>query len=176
MHWYRQHLLRRLRARRADERGAAVVEFALVAPLVMALALAVLTGGYVTYQKITLTGAARQGARIGSVLPSTQCNPTSRCSNMTWAQYVRAQAVADSAGSLSTSAVCVALVSGSGSSPVAVDATTTTAGGTSPCFVDNSADTGKRVQVSVTKAEKFEVIFFSRTINLTSKSIARYEQ
>ncbi|MFM7068997.1 MAG: TadE/TadG family type IV pilus assembly protein [Actinomycetes bacterium] len=159
-----------------SERGAALVEFALVVPLVMAIALGVLTGGFATYQKITLTGAARQGARIGSVLPQTQCTPTSRCSNLNWAQYVQAQAVADSAGSLSSSDICVALVSGSGSAPVAVDSTTTTAGGTSPCFVDNSADTGKRVQVQVTKAAKFEVIFFSRTITLTSKAISRFEQ
>ena len=153
-----------------------MVEFALVAPILMALTLGLLTGGFATYQKVTLNGAARQGARSGSVLPTTQCNPTSRCSNLTWAQYVQAQAVADSAGSLTTSNVCVALVSGSGSAPVAVDSTTTTAGGTSACFIDNSADSGKRVQVSVTRDAKFETIFFSRTITLTSKAISRFEQ
>jgi Flp pilus assembly protein TadG len=141
----------------------------------MALALGIVTGGIAYSHKIALNGAAREASRFGATLPEDQCVPASNCSGMTWAQLVRAQAVANSGGSLATTQVCVALVRGPGTAPVAVAAGNTTAGGTSPCFVDNSADTNERVQVSVTKPATIEAVFFTRTINMTSRAVSRYE-
>jgi Flp pilus assembly protein TadG len=162
--------------RRRSERGAVLIEFALLAPLLFALALGIFTGGTAYFNKITLTSSAREASRFGATVPEAQCSPTSRCGGMTWAQFVRSQAVMNSAGALTAGQVCVALVSGPGSAPVAADSSRTTAGGTAPCFVDNSVDTGRRVQVAVTRPAQLEVVFFSRTLTLTSRAVTRYEQ
>ncbi|MEX0766975.1 MAG: TadE/TadG family type IV pilus assembly protein [Microthrixaceae bacterium] len=151
-----------------------LVEFALILPVMMALLLGIFTGGIALNLKTSLTGAAREGSRYGATVPETQCTPISQCSNLTWAQLVRAQTVANSAGTLTSDQVCVSLVSGSGSAPVAGDSTKTTSG--SACFVDNSADTGKRVQVKVTRPAEFNVVFYSQTISLSSTAVSRYEQ
>jgi Flp pilus assembly protein TadG len=161
--------------RRAGERAAVLVEFALVLPLLMALALAIVTGGSAYSHKMALNGSAREASRFGATLPETQCTPAANCSGLTWAQLVRDQAVRNSSGSLTAAQVCVALVSGSGAAPVAAGSGMSTAG-SAPCFADNSADTGKRVQVSVTRPVTFEVVFFTRTINLTSRAVTRFEQ
>lgn len=47
-----------------SERGAAVLEFALVLPLLLLLVFAVAEFGRAYYQVITLTHAAREGARV----------------------------------------------------------------------------------------------------------------
>ncbi len=152
------------------------MEFALLAPLLFALLLGIFTGGAAYFQKINLNGSAREAARFGATVPDSQCTPTTNCSGLTWAQLVQQQAVANSAGSLTTAQICVALVSGPGTAPVAAGSTMTTAGGTSPCFVDNSADSGRRVQVSVTRPQTLQFLVFSQNITLTSRAITRYEQ
>ena len=57
-----------------DERGTALVEFALVLPLVLMLAFGVVTAGLTYNHKIDLTHAAREGARYGATLAQLQCS------------------------------------------------------------------------------------------------------
>jgi Flp pilus assembly protein TadG len=170
----RRRGLLRLVGLRRPERGAALVEFALVLPILMALALGVFTGGLAYSQQISLNGSAREASRFGATLPETQCSPASQCSGMTWAQLVRAHAVNNSGGTLTNSQVCVALVQGSGAAPSPVNSSMTTSGGA--CFADSSSDTGKRVQVRVTRPARLQMVFFTRTVNLTSRAVTRYEQ
>ncbi|HLI15239.1 MAG TPA: TadE/TadG family type IV pilus assembly protein [Acidimicrobiales bacterium] len=158
-----------------DERGAALVEFALALPVFVALLLGMFTGGIAYLHQEELTNAAREAARYGSVLPPDQCDSAGACGGLDWAQLVQQVAVERSDGTLVASQVCVALVSGPGSSPVAYDSSHTTAGGTSPCFDDGSSDTGFRVQVSLTRSDTLDAFFFSHALELTSHAIARYE-
>lgn len=58
--------LRRLRS----DRGSAVVEFALVAPLVLVVALGVLQVALALHVRSTLTAAAAEGARAGALAHS----------------------------------------------------------------------------------------------------------
>jgi Flp pilus assembly protein TadG len=59
---------RRRPARRFDDdEGSAVVEFALVAPLVLLLALAVIQVALALYVRATLTSAAAEGARAAAL-------------------------------------------------------------------------------------------------------------
>ena len=57
---------RRAPGRRRDERGAAVVDFALVSVLVLVLFLAVLQLGFALYVRNTLISCASEGARYGA--------------------------------------------------------------------------------------------------------------
>jgi len=54
-------------ARRAGERGSAAVEFALVAPLVIAIALLVLQVALAVHVRTTLIAAAAEGARAAAL-------------------------------------------------------------------------------------------------------------
>ena len=49
------------------DRGSAAVEFALVLPLILTVALALLQVGLIAKDQLVLTGAARAGAREGAV-------------------------------------------------------------------------------------------------------------
>lgn len=57
----------RTRRLRSEERGSATVEFALVLPLVMLMALALLQVGLLVKDQLVVVEAARAGAREGAV-------------------------------------------------------------------------------------------------------------
>lgn len=59
-----------LRARLKEDRGSAVVEFALVTPLLLLVALAVLQATLALHVRSTLTAAAAEGARAGALADS----------------------------------------------------------------------------------------------------------
>ena len=94
---------------------------------------------------------------------------------MTWAQLVQSIAVQRAGGDVTAAGVCVALVSGAGSAPSAVDAAHSTAGSTAPCYVDNSADDGLRVQVSIARPDQIQIMVSTIDIQLVSRATARYE-
>ncbi len=50
-----------------NEKGATVVEFAIIVPLLMLLIFAIIEFGFIFYTKGVVTNAAREGARVGSV-------------------------------------------------------------------------------------------------------------
>jgi Flp pilus assembly protein TadG len=130
------------------DKGAAIVEFAIVFPVFMVVTLGMLTGGVVLTHQLSVTQAAREAARYGATIAQEQCASTSNCSGMTWAQLVQ---------------------------PSAVDSAHTTAGSTAPCYVDNSADDGLRVQVSVTRPDQIQIMVSTIDIQLVSHATARYE-
>jgi Flp pilus assembly protein TadG len=170
---------RGVKARQGD-RGAALVEFALIFPLLATLLFGVLSGGLLMNRRESITHAAREGARYGATVAANQCTPATNCGGLDWAHLVQSIVFARADGDLTPSAqVCVALVSGSGSDftpPAAIDASHTTAGGTTGCYVDNSADTGKRVQVKITQPDELNAVFVHFSVDLKSNATAQFEQ
>jgi len=160
-------------ARNRDQSGAALVEFALLLPVFMALILGMFSGGVAYNQKLDVTHATREGARYGATVAVTN----QFANGQSWASNVRDLIIDRASGDLSGTgtAVCVALVSGTGASTAAIDSTHTTAGGTTPCYSDNSADAGRRVQVSASRPSKVEALLFSSGITLNAKAESRYE-
>jgi len=160
------------------ERGASIVEFALILPLLSMMALGMLTGGIALDRKQDITNAAREAARFGATVAEGQCepDPDAECSGLTWAKLVQSVAVQRANGAVADGDVCVALVSGPGWAPVAVDSTHTTDLSGKACYVDNSSDTDKRVQVKVTKSDRLEAVLFAMDLDLSSKATARFEQ
>ena len=63
------------------ERGAAVVEFALVLPLLLMLVLGAIDWGWYFYAREVVTNAAREGARTGSVSAVGSDDATSAASS-----------------------------------------------------------------------------------------------
>lgn len=64
---------------RAGGRGQSLVEFALVLPLFVFLLFAVIDGGRYVYLSSTLSNAAREGARLGSVEASWRGSSDPSC-------------------------------------------------------------------------------------------------
>lgn len=65
------------RPRAGDERGAAAVEFAIVAALLFMLIFGIINFGLLWSQKNVYVGAAREGARYAAVKCGGTCGPTS---------------------------------------------------------------------------------------------------
>ncbi len=161
---------------KANERGAALIEFALVFPLLAMLLFGTLTGGLVMNRRMAISEAGREGARYGATVPSDQCTPVAVCSGRTWAQQVQSVAVSRAGGAVTASGVCVALVEGPGSAPVPLSLAHTTRTSLSPCYVDNSADVGKRVQVVITFNDRIQAIITDIPVTVTAKSTSKLEQ
>jgi Flp pilus assembly protein TadG len=53
--------------KRKDQRGASVVEFAIILPLIVWLIFGILEIGFVLYDKTMITQASREGARAGVI-------------------------------------------------------------------------------------------------------------
>jgi Flp pilus assembly protein TadG len=67
----RQHqVLDRQQSRLRSERGAELVEFALTLPLLLLLVLGIIEFGFLFQEYEVVTNAAREGARIGALIPS----------------------------------------------------------------------------------------------------------
>ena len=170
--------LYRIRTGRAgsNERGAALVEFALLLPILAMIVFGALTAGMAYNHKMDLTHAAREGARYGATVPQAQCTPTSNCSGLNWAQLVQSVVAERSFGAVTTSQVCVALVTGTGSPASPIGATYTTKADGTACYDDGNGDTGNRVQVYIRKTDdKIDAVLFKANVTLTSKATAKFE-
>lgn len=155
------------RRRTRGEDGAALVEFALLLPLVMAVLLGIVTGGFAYFQKISLVDAAREGARYGASLRHDAASGGLAA----WKLSVRERVVQLSGGQLTAADVCVDLV--------------TPTGGNTACGVVDPPGAASDptvlapaslVKVSAQRVTTIETIFFTSTPTLSAEVVARYER
>jgi Flp pilus assembly protein TadG len=156
------------------DRGASLVEFAFIAPVLFMLLFGMITVGLALNDKQQMTHATREGARYAATVPAAQTFTSG-----TWATNVRDIIVARSAGTLTESDVCVSLVEGSPPTVIAPVADFSTSG--SPCipaqtFPTTSADPGRRVQVTAAKTRTIDLVLFgSFDVDLNSDATVRAE-
>jgi Flp pilus assembly protein TadG len=91
---------RRLKTRAGSERGAEIIEFALVTPIFALLLAAMFDFGFLFRNWELMSNAAREGARVG-VLPSYACDGSTTDVKSRVEAYMAASGVA--AGSLTVS-------------------------------------------------------------------------
>jgi Flp pilus assembly protein TadG len=163
----------------SDERGASLVEFVLVLPILLALLFGMVTGGQALSRDNSLKNAAREGARYGATLPVSDMS--------SWLADVTDVAVGSATGDLDDGVpartVCVAYVFPDGSTSndqttrlvTAADGTTTETVG-SDCFSDGRPGAERRVQVTVSRETDFMVLFFDKTVTLDAESAVRFER
>lgn len=162
------------------ERGAALVEFALVFPLFMFLILGTFSGAQAYDHNLSLTHAAREGARYAATLAKDPTGPGASA----WLSAVVDRTVKTSASDINLSQpghfVCVALLKANGS--IATDS----AGNlyfqwlpsqppTEPdsCYVGTAPYA--RVHVLVKRPDSIDTVLYSHGLTLTSRATARYE-
>lgn len=64
-----------------SEKAQALVEFTLIMPIIIVLILGMIEFGWLLNAKITLNSAAREGARVGAVLLTTDVNRKTKVIN-----------------------------------------------------------------------------------------------
>lgn len=147
---------------RQGEDGSAILEFAVVLPLLVALLLGILTGGVAYTRKITIVDAVREGGRYGASLVV----PDGAGGTATWEAHVRERVAQISGGELSTSDVCVKLVSATGGNDCGVS--------DPPGASAESIIRLVKVSASSPASLQFGFVEFDRV--LTAKVVARYER
>src|SRR5665811_2437938 len=163
-----------------DEDGAALVEFAILAPLLIMLLFGIVTAGLAFNHSISLTHSAREASRQAATLP------VSNFANLDlWLDAVLAQVIDDADGSLDAGVpgrtICVAYVHPSGTLSTDVtrsvtrDPSGTDVYASSPCFTDGRPGGERRVQVVVERDVDFNVILWSTMVRIDSEGVSRYE-
>lgn len=170
----------RLRKReREHEAGAALVEFALVIPILLAFLLAIVTGGLSIRQSVSLNNSARETARYGAVLPvDGDLN--------NWLATVADVAVTSATGDLSATSpgqrICVAYVYPDGSDTNDRTTRLLEVGGVrtitanATCMPDGRPSSERRVQITVERTGYFDAFIFATNITLGGQSVARFER
>ena len=102
---------RRLRTRARSERGAEIIEFALVTPIFALLIAAMFDFGFLFRNWELMTNAAREGARVG-VLPSYACDGSTPDVESRVEAYMNASGVEDTSFDVSTSTAAVTTTAG----------------------------------------------------------------
>lgn len=167
--------------RESDERGAQLVEFALILPILMALLLGIVTGGIAFSHNLSIDNAARETARYGATLPVAGDMGA-------YLNQVADVAIRTSTGTLEDGApgriVCVAYVHPNGSAAhdqttrVVEDAAGARTVTNQPCLLagDGRPDDERRIQITVEREADLVVFYFSRTLTITGQSVARFER
>lgn len=168
---------------RNDERGASLIEFALVLPVFFMLVLGMFTGGIAYNRKLVLTQATREAARYGATLPLSNFGAPPANKDL-WLDAVAAVGVASAENELALSApdryLCVAYVFQPGSSlsetrrRVQVDGGAPSYDG-GVCFDDQRPGGETRVQVVAARSSTLEALVFAHNLVLRSQAVARYE-
>ncbi len=167
----------------SDGRGAALVELAIVLPLIVMLIVGMVSAGIAYNHQLALTHSVREGGRYAATLPVTNfvLNPDPM---KAWLNAVALEVLNDATGSLGPGVpgyfICVAYVHPAGSPPLDQTTSRTDDAGivtydSSPCSVDGRPDKERRVQVAVARDTEFNVLLFSSTLTLDSEAVSRFE-
>lgn len=165
---------------RRDQRGASLVEFALVLPVFFMLVLGMFTGGLAYNRKLALTQASREAARYGATLPRANFLTVSG-----WLDAVATVAVKSAEGELNSGvpdrSVCVAYVFQTGTAQSQtwrrVESATALPSYemNKECFTDGRPLNETRVQVVTARTSKLEALLFSQDLALRSEAVSRFE-
>jgi Flp pilus assembly protein TadG len=161
------------------ERGAVLVEFALVFPILVMLLFGLLSGGMAWNQNLALSQGVRVGARYGATLPVSNYTTLDD-----YLDVLATRVVDASDGNVGASTpgrmVCVAYVHPAGTADLDKTRSRTVTGTTvtrsnNPCFTDSQATTDVRIQAVSERTTTLETGLWSRSITLHQQVVFRYE-
>lgn len=161
-----------------DERGAVLVEFVFVLPVLMMILLGMFTGGLAWNRRLAVTNGVREGSRFGATLSVA----TSTCTSGTagtvdcWLSQVADVTQTSSENELGSTvtsrSICVAYVSTATTRSLTRSSSGDSYSNTT-CFTDGRTDA--RVQVRGSRSTTVEFIVFTVTPTITSQSVTRFE-
>jgi Flp pilus assembly protein TadG len=151
--------------RRSEDRGAALVEFAIISPLLFALVIGLFTGGIAMSHKNAMTSAVREGARFGATLSESA----------TWADSTRDRVIALAEEDLTASQVCARLVK----APATVRQTSTGCSAAMLALEPSIAGIPAGdcvVLVWARRTTEIEFVLASKSLTLDAHSVSKFEQ
>ena len=164
--------------RKTAERGAALVETALVFPILAMLMLGIISSSIAYEQSSSIKNASRETSRYGATLPVEG-------DLSAWLIDVSGIAEASATGDLDLTkddhSLCVAYVYPHGMEAddstlsLTVDSTGATEG-SFDCFTDGRPGSERRVQVLIQRDAKIEAVFFSGDVSLSGEAASRFER
>lgn len=158
-----------------QDRGASLVEFALILPVFVVLIFGMITGGIALSQQNSVRNAVREASRFAAVNPINGTPPDI----VAYLDGVISQVEGASSGDLSDSAdgkvVCVAFYDGKKFVSREKTGSATPVDGVGDCFTDNLGSAA-RTQVYAKRKTEIGAIFFTVPITLESQSVSRYER
>jgi hypothetical protein len=161
-----------------DDRGAVLVEFALIFPILAMLLFGVISAGMAWNQNLALAQGARVGGRYAATLPTRDYSSMDDYLDAVATRVVAASEGAVASG-VSGRLVCVAYVHPAGSTTLdrtrSRSETTSVARSDSACFSDGEASSETRIQVVTERAVTFETGLWSRSLTLHQQLVFRYE-
>lgn len=165
-------------SRSSSERGAALVEAALIFPIFVMLLLGIVTTAIAYGQSSAITNATREASRFGATL-------TVEGDLSTWLTNVATAAEDAATGDLDVTkdghSVCVAYVYPDGTESedstrrLAVDKTGPTED-PAECYADGRPNDERRVQVVIQRGAKIETGFWSSDITLSAEAAGMFER
>ena len=164
---------------RGDE-GVAVVEFALVLPVIVMLLLGMITAGVAWNEHLALGSAARVSGRYGATLPMSTYSTVDL-----WLDALAEKAIDAGEGELDDGQagrmVCVAYVHPAATTPsTATRSRTENAAGAvsyanTSCYTDGLGSNDQRVQVVLEKTGTLNAGIWGKTITLRRQVVYRFE-
>ena len=165
------------------DRGAVLVEFAMVLPILAMLLFGLLSAGIAWNQNLALASAARSGGRYAATLPTT--NYTSLNDYL---DAIATRVIGSADGNLATTvagrSICVAYVHPDGTETLdqntsrteTGNGTVTRATGTNAkCFTDSQTSSDTRIQILVQRTGDIQTGIWTQNITITQKVVYRYE-
>jgi len=159
------------------DRGASLVEFALILPILMLILFGAITGGITLSRHNAVQNAAREASRFGATAPigTTPAELSTWLNNV--ATEVEAAATGDLADGTQGKSICVAYVEGGTATRLNVDQSGTRTESVGRCLTpaqDPRAEA--RVQIVARRQSEIDTIFRSFVVNIEAKSVSRYER
>ncbi len=150
-----------------------LVEFAIVMPLLLGLVLGMISFGTWYNNELSLSSAAREGARYGATLPLAGYADTNA-----WLGAVAGATVGAAGSQLSVSVpsryICVALIDSTGTTR-RVDTGGSVAYSTGTSCYSDSLGAESRVQVVVQRSGTINAVLYHSSVTVTGRAVARFE-
>lgn len=162
---------RRAHLARTD-RGVALVEAALVLPVILMMVFGMVTFGIALSHGNAIENAARETSRYGATRPVT--------TTTAWLDDVAAVAIAAATGDLDASVpdryLCVALVNTKTHDGHRITQGSTTSYGTGSCREQSCPSTAPCVQVVLERSAVLDTVAFRRSITVGGASVTAFER
>lgn len=163
------------RQQKSTDRGASLVEFALILPLFVVLIFGMITGGIALSQQNSVKNAVREASRFAAVSPKG----TTASELVDYLDGVIAQVEAAASGDLdngvSGKVICAAHTTDGAVYASRTKTGSSTTSGTSACFADGLG-ARSRTQVVAERDAEIGAIFFTVDIDLRTQTASRYER
>lgn len=158
-----------------QEKGAAAVEFALLATLLFMLIFGSISAGFSFSRANALQTAAREGTRFAATFPGG-----SSTADDGWFDTIIDTTVSAGLGDLNNGVpgrtICVAFIDGAGIKSRVLNPDNTRNNPNAECIAGGDGLSDDRVQVTASRESEIQAVIYAIDITVSGDAVARYER